>query len=178
MKAISITTYLARAAMTLLMMLALTHGAWATDFIIDVMLIGGSKSEVNNLKTSYEKKGWTVIDQDLNKGCGSGSDYIYLLYKTASGNNENAAFITDFYISTASGTVPEGVIYNGRTYSLTSYDGGSHFKSVQGDLNSNAKGDNIHLYYTKNNDDNRGIKSITFNGTKSGAVGENGGTTG
>ncbi len=172
------TTIMARAAMTLFLSLLTTATTWATDFITDVMVIGGSKSEVDTLKSTYSKKGWTVIDQDLNAGCGSKSDYIFLLYKTASGDNENAAFITDFYISTASGTVPEGVIYNNRTYTLAPYDGGNHFKSVKGDLNSNAKGSDIHLYYSKSNYDNRGIKSITFNGTKSGAVGENGGTTG
>lgn len=172
------TTIMARAAMTLFLSLLTTATTWATDFITDVMVIGGSKSEVDTLKSTYSKKGWTVIDQDLNAGCGSKSDYVYLLYKTAPDSDESAAFITDFYISTASGTAPEGIISNSRTYSLTPYDGGSHFKSVQGDLNSNAKGSNIHLYYSKSNYDNRALKSITFNNTKSGAVGENGGTTG
>lgn len=172
------TTIMARAAMTLFLSLLTTATTWATDFITDVMVIGGSKSEVDTLKSTYSKKGWTVIDQDLNAGCGSKSDYVYLLYKTAPDSDESAAFITDFYISTASGTAPEGIISNSRTYSLTPYDGGSHFKSVQGDLNSNAKGSDIHLYYTKSNYDNSAVKSITFNNTKSGAVGENGGTTG
>ena len=100
------TTIMARAAMTLFLSLLTTATTWATDFITDVMVIGGSKSEVDTLKSTYSKKGWTVIDQDLNAGCGSKSDYVYLLYKTAPDSDESAAFITDFYISTASGTAP------------------------------------------------------------------------
>ena len=163
--------------MTLLVLLGSVQGSLATDFITDVMVIGGTQSEVNTLMDTYKGRGWKVIDQDLNKGCGSKSDYIYLLYKTASGDDANATFITDFYISTASGTPPEGIISNNRTYTLTPYDGGSHFESVHGDLNSNAGGADIHLYYTKDNYDDRAVKSITFNNTKSGAEGENGGMT-
>ncbi len=172
------TTIMARAAMTLFLSLLTTATTWAADLITDVMVIGGTQSEVNTLMSTYTELGWKVIDQDLNKGCGSKSDYVYLLYKTASHDDADATFITDFYISTASGTPSEGFISNNRTYTLTPYDGGSHFKSVKGDLNSNAKGSDIHLYYTKSNYDNSAVKSITFNNTKSGAVGENGGTTG
>ena len=178
MKTKTTFTIMARAAMTLLILLGSVQGSWAADLITDVMVIGGTQSEVNTLMSTYKSRGWKVIDQDLNKGCGSKSDYVYLLYKTASHDDANATFITDFYISTASGTPPEGIISNNRTYTLTPYDGGSHFKSVKGDLNSNAKGSDIHLYYSKSNFDNSAVKSITFNKTKSGAVGENGGTTG
>ena len=174
----SLNTILVRTTMTLLVLLGSVQGSWAADLITDVMVIGGTQSEVNTLMDTYKSRGWKVIDQDLNKGCGSKSDYVYLLYKTASHDDANATFITDFYISTASGTPPEGIISNNRTYTLTPYDGGSHFKSVKGDLNSNAKGSDIHLYYSKSNFDNSAVKSITFNKTKSGAVGENGGTTG
>ena len=68
----------------LLVALLATTTVWAADFITDVMVIGGSKSEVNSLKNTYTSQGWTVIDQDLNAGAGSSSDYIYLLYKAAS----------------------------------------------------------------------------------------------
>ena len=119
----------------LLVALFATSTVWAADFITDVMVIGGSKSEVNSLKTTYTNQGWTVIDQDLNAGCGSGSDYIYMLYKTGSNASQDAgAFITDFYISTESGTVPDNVIYNGRTYTIVPCDGSTYFKNNKGDL--------------------------------------------
>ena len=172
-------TKMLRAAMTLAVMLMATVSAWAeTMFITDVMLIGkNDKSEAQELKAQYVAQGWTAIDQDLNAGCGSKSDYIYLLYKQASNLNKDATFITDFYISDASGTAPDSRTVNGRTYQLVPYDGDSHFKSKKGDLNSNAGGDDIHLYYTKASfGDHNGVKSITFNSTKNGALGKNGDT--
>ena len=56
--------------------LLVTTTVWAADFITDVMVIGGSKSVVNSLKDTYTSQGWEVINQDLNAGCGSSSDYI------------------------------------------------------------------------------------------------------
>ena len=164
-------------------LLAVGQEAWATEFITDVMLIGGTKSEVDTLKTTYQKDGWKIIDQDLNAGCGSGSDYIYLLYKTADNyTTGNLTFITDFYISTSSGTAPDDVSYNKHNYHLVPFDGGAHFKSVKGDLNSNcgSSSDDIHLYYIKDKvtNDYEPVSSIVFNTTKSGAVGKNGGTNG
>ena len=186
MKATSIiTTLRARVAMTLLLALTTFTGSWATNFITDVMLIGGSKSEVNTLKNTYTAEGWTVIDKDLNAGCGSSSDYIYLLYKTADNNNTaNLTFITDFYISTKTGTVDKDITYNGRTYHLVPFDGGTHFENIQGNLNSNAGGDDIHLYYTTTfklnsnlSPDNMAVDSIAFNDDINRAVGKNGGNT-
>ncbi len=168
----------------LLVALIATTTVWAADYITDVMVIGGSKSEVNSLKTTYTSQGWTVIDQDLNAGAGSSSDYIYLLYKTASNQSLDAgAFITGFYISNASGTAPDNVTHNGHTYTLVSYDGSDYFKGTKGDLNSHcgASSAYIHLYYTKDNDENyssTAVNSITFDATQSGAVGVNGGSTG
>ena len=175
----NITNYLTRVAM-LLMLLFTAVTAWAeTTYISEVMLIGGTQDEVNALKDHYTTKGWTVIDQDLNAGCGSSSDYIYLLYKPGSTASPNHTFITDFYISNASGTAPDTRDYDGRRYKLVSYDGGDHFKSLKGDLNSNAGGDDIHLYYTTDSQpDKTAISSIIFNTTKSGAVGKNDGSTG
>ena len=145
----------------------------AEDYITDVMLIGGTQSEVNLLKDLYTEQGWTVINKDLNKGCGSSSDYIYLLYKNLSdsiGHN----FVTDFVISTVEGKVANTFIKNGCTYYLVPYDGGEHFKSVQGDLNSNCRSGsaNLHLYYTTTEKDDRCciITSINFNNKKDGAV--------
>ena len=157
---------------------------WAENFITDVMVIGGSKSDVNSLKTTYMNQGWLFIDQDLNAGCGSGSDYIYMLYKTGSNASQDAgAFITDFYISTESGTVPDNFVHNGRTYTLVPYDGSTYFINNKGDLNSHCGSGSayIHLYYCKDDNVNyrsTAVTSITFNATQNWAVGANGGTTG
>ena len=166
----------------LLLLLAVVASAnvWAADFITDVIVIGGSKSEVNSLKTTYTNQGWTVVDQDLNAGCGSGSDYIYLLYKTASETSTSATFITDFLISTAT-TPPNSFMNNGRVYYLVSYDGSDYFKNNKGDLNSHCGSGSatIHLYYTKDYADDLGtVRSITFNDTQAGGVPVSGGSTG
>jgi hypothetical protein len=53
----------------LLVALLATTTVWAEEYITDVMVIGGTKNEVNMLKSTYSNLGWTVIDQDLNSGC-------------------------------------------------------------------------------------------------------------
>ena len=158
-----------------------TTTIWAEDYITDVMVIGGSKSETNTLKTTYANQGWTVIDQDLNSG--ASGDYIFLLYKKASETASGASFITNFYLSSASGTAPDNIEHNGRTYHLAPCDGSDYFKNSKGDLNSHCSGSAyIHLYYTKeyldNGEDYSTVKTISINNTQAGAVGENGGTTG
>ena len=151
-----------------------TTTMWAADYITDVMVIGGSKSVTTNLKNKYTGQGWTFIDKDLNDGCGSGSDYIYLLYKTASETTTGATFITNFLVSTVTGTIPDSFQSSDRTYHLVSYDGSDFFKNNKGDLNSHAGGATIHLYYTKEYDrdgrDYATVKSITFNDTIDGGV--------
>ena len=162
----------------ILVALLATSSVWAEDYITDVMVIGGSKSETNALKTTYTNQGWTVIDQDLNAGCGSSSDYIYLLYKKASETGvEPGAFITDFVISTATGTIPDNLSYNNnRTYQLVPFDGSNYFKNNKGDLNSHCGSSSatIHLYFTRDYDrdgyDYSTVKSIAFNNTQAGGV--------
>ena len=103
----------------LLMMLPASMGVWAeTKYIAEVMLIGGTKTETDELKDTYTDQGWTVIDQDLNAGCGSSSDYIYLLYKEGSTASPNHTFVTHFLISDASGTVPDTRDHKGHRYKL------------------------------------------------------------
>ena len=171
----------------LLLLLALiaSVNVWAEDYITDVMVIGGSQSVVNDLKETYTSQGWTVIDQDLNKGCGSSSDYIYLLYKSASETDvELGAFITDFAISTETGTIPDALSLDGYTYHLVPFDGSDYFKNNKGDLNSHCGSSSatIHLYYTKEYSRvgtyHIAVKSIAFNDTQAGGVPIAGATTG
>ncbi len=153
------------------------------EYISDVMLIGGSESTVSTLKGEYRAEGWTVIDYNLNEGCQSGSDYIFLLYKTASLNSTNGGYITNFYISDYEdvATLPENVNFSYKNYSLCPYVGDSEFLESKGDLNRGAgrKSAYIHLYYTKANfDDKRAVTAITFDASSENALPWNGdGTT-
>ena len=173
---------LRRVALTLLVAVMAILTAGATEFITDVMLIGGTEQEVTIKKALLIKEGWKVINQDLNAGCGSSSDYIYLLYKTADNfSTPNLTFITGFYISNEK-NYSGSYYFNRNRYYLVPYDGGDHFKSLKGDLNSNAGGDDIHLYYTREHLSNRpfyeAVTDISFDKTKKGAVGVNGGSKG
>ena len=148
-------------------------------FIKNVMLIGGSSDEVTELKATLLAEGWIDSEQDLNAG--AGGDFIYLLYKTESNpDNTNMGFITDFYLWTENSDAPDTRTYNGRTYHLVPYDGGDHFISVRGNLNSNIiNGADIHLYYTKDLfPDNRSVTSIYFDSHDEGALGSGGSSSG
>ena len=169
--------------MTLLVMLAmtLTASATITDFISDVMLIGNSnETEFNTLQDTLVAHGWTVINKDLNAGCGSGSAYIHLLYKTLSSEESSGFPITDFYIRTGANP-PDSLTHNERTYYLVPCAGSTSFISGHGDLNAGCGSSSayIYLYYTKDVLSNRhSVTTITFNDIQEGGVGADGDDTG
>ena len=143
--------------------------AGKTEFISEVKLIGGTSSEVSSLKSTAQRQGWTVIESNLNAG--TRGDVIYLCYKTTSGSD----YITGLYLSSSYNPVSASITVDGRTYELCPNEGGSHFTSIKGDLNSYAGGDDIHLYYTKDSfGDGRAVTEIWFNGSSRDAVGKNG----
>ena len=150
--------------------------ARATTFIKDVMLVGGSGSEVTALKNTLLPQGWIDSGQDLNRN--AGGDFIYLLYKTENNPDDvNEGYITGFGIYTEDS--PNSLIYGGRTYHLVPFDGGAHFKNRKGDLNSNAGGADIHLYYTRDAfPENSAVTNLWFSSSGSGAVGKFGETDG
>ena len=170
---------LSRTVMTVFMILAMTLTASATDFITDVMLLGNkNQTTFNSQLSDLTDQGWLDIDNDLNAGCGSGSDYIHLLYKKQSSSGNTGVPITDFYIRTGDNP-PSSLIYDGRTYYLVPCQGSDSFINSQGDLNNNAAGDYIYLYYTKDAlTINHGVTEIYFNYLQYGAVSANGGSTG
>ena len=138
--------------LSLLLWAFIPVGVWAqTSYISDVMVIGGTQSEVDAQWNTLQTEGWTRINYDLNYGCSTGTpNIIYLLYKTST---NSADAITDFYLSTASNAgsgVPGQITHKGHDYTLTPYAGGTQFTNNKGDLNSGVTGStNIHLYYTK-----------------------------
>lgn len=154
----------AKRAVMVLAVLFTTLTAGATQFITDVMVIGGSKDVVEELKTTYKAQGWTLIDNDLNAGCGSSSDFIYLLYKSEENTDGfNHGYITDFYIyGSENGIFEEKITYQDRTYYLVPFDGSSVFKKSKGDLNRGAGGRYIHLYYTMDPQSDKAVSGISF----------------
>ena len=137
----------------------------AKEFITDVKLIGAdTRSALQSYLNSYKAEGWKVVDYDLNRGCGSNSDYVYLIYRTDfNNNNPDISYITRFYISLGT-KYPDHITIGLTTYYLVPYDGTSHFRDVKGDLNSNCGGEYIHLYYTRQFfSDNNAVTGIYFN---------------
>ena len=151
------------------------------ELVTDVMLIGSKGQDVtNNLKNQYMAEGWKFLNYDLNEGAGGA--FIYLLYKsenTCFDSNNN--FVTDFYIKiSGSQGRPETITHNGRTYIPVPGGGGNAFiaDNVQCDLNYDANGDYVYLYYTKDPfEDGRAVCYIDFNDGSDGAVRANGGTS-
>ena len=156
-------------------------GVMAMQFITDVMVVGTKgQSNIESLISQYKDQGWTPIDKDLNAG--AGGDYIYLLYKSEYNTDcLNHGYITDFYIhGSGDKDNKDELTYQGRTYKLVDYKGGDKFMASKGDLNrgGGSESDYIYLYYTKDPMDGRAVNEIVFNETKSGAVGNDGGSTG
>ena len=130
------------------------------DYIKDIMLSGveGSPEKAKSLLTD---RGYTVINQDLNAG--AGGHYIYLGYKTTKNINESIKELMVFETI----DMPKDFML----YKLCPYIGDSEFVKRGGDLNENAGGMNIYLYYNRNaRGDGYGLTDIYFNSTKSGSV--------
>lgn len=166
-----------RALLAVMLAMAPSVTAGATSYIKDVMLIGGSKSDILTQIVTHFKE-WTVIDQDLNEE--AGGDYILLMYKLDSATDgfDYGGNITGFYISNE---YSSKVTYDGRTYYPVPCAGGADFVDGHGDLNEGCgkNSDYIYLYYTRDPfPDQKIVTGITFNATKSGSVGLNGGSTG
>ena len=111
----------------------------AAGYITDVMALGVKSGKGNALKNQYRELGWTVLDQDLNEGAG-GWD-IYIAYKTSSTANPETGYITDICVSTEWKDRP---VLDGRTYHHVSTNSG-----FNGDLNAEAGGEYIWMYYTR-----------------------------
>ena len=174
----SLAFLIRRAVAALLLVFPTVSLAWGSGFIDDVMLIGGSKSDIASQLGTYVYQGWAYIDNDLNEN--AGGDYILLLYKTDSFNDgfNYGNSITGFYISNQ---YSKQIEYGGRTYYPVPCAGGSTFVEKHGDLNRGCGGSSayIYLYYTRDLfPDRRVVTGISFNATQSGAVGLDGGSAG
>ena len=150
--------------MLLVIAFSMPAQTWARDvnFMTDLMLVGGPNwSTVSAQFNYYQERGYKVIEYDLNKGCGSGTDYIYLLYKPANWNDgQNHGYITGLAIRTST-DYPDSFYddLTESTYYLVPYSGGSRFVSTKGNLNSGTSGALLHLYYTK--DEQPGRRALT-----------------
>ena len=162
------TSFLARAAMTLLLAVLTTATAWADtwpEYITDVVLAGGTETEATSVKNSSTYSGYIWCSTSLNDG--TSGDVIYIGYKKGSRASVNGGYITDFVVDeTGSSHDPSSTFsLNGKTYYLCPTAGGNYFANTNhGNLTSQASGGwNMYLYYTKANfDDKRAVNGITI----------------
>ena len=161
----------ARLLLAIVLSMSMPAASWAEEFVTNVTLIGGETyAEVQALINEYRLSGWKLVDYDLNKGCGNGSDYIYLLYKTAHYNDRrNHNYITKLKLVEGS-RYPEHYSDGEYIMYLVPYEGSSHFVEMKGDLNSNAGGKYIHLYYSKTDIDDKAITDIWADSNSSNAM--------
>ena len=137
------------------------------EYISDVVVLGGSKDEVNALKERYASRGWIVIDKDLNDNAGAGTDYIYMAYKKSHFSDVNKGFITDFIIKTDE--YPDTYKFNGLTYYRAPNFGDGNFAIYGGNLNSGtvSSSTNMWLYFTRESfPDTRVVSGIAFTDAK------------
>ena len=112
----------------------------AENYITALKVLGSSSSsDIGSLKDQAKNDGWTVIGKDLNDG--AGGYYIYLAYKTASGNPETD-YVTD-------------IVAMEKNVADFTYDSRKYYKVPAEGFNGNLNrgtgdvGANIYLYYTK-----------------------------
>jgi hypothetical protein len=167
-----------RAVMTLLLAVFTITSTWADSwpkYITEVVLFGiRSKDKDYYLDHDYVDQGYTVIKQDLIKGCFPYCDVnIYIAYKTDERASIDGGYITDFVVLNTD-EPPSTWKYNGRTYHLSPSDDhlDQPFIDFDGNLNFGVTtGWNLYLYYTKDDfDDKRVVSGISFNDTQSGSV--------
>lgn len=128
-------------------------GVKADGYVTDVMVIGNSDDDqVRNLRNQYTNDGWTVVNKDLNEAAG-GWD-IYLAYKKSTDANPETGYITDICTSTKN---VESFTFEGRTYYK------APATNFNGDLNRDAGGKDIFLYYTRSR---YGLENATHGGSK------------
>ncbi|MBR4533114.1 MAG: hypothetical protein IKO85_01005 [Bacteroidaceae bacterium] len=128
-------------------------GVKADGYITDLIVIGNSDDDqVRNLRNQYTNDGWTVVNKDLNANAG-GWD-IYLAYKKSTDANPETGYITDICTSTKN---VESFTFEGRTYYK------APATNFNGDLNRDAGGKDIFLYYTRSR---YGLENSSYGGSK------------
>ena len=114
-------------------------------------------------KDILKNKGFTIIDKDLNAGCGSLTHYIYMGYKTTT---NPADAITGIYIREGNDP-PNSATFDGVTAYLlggSTEDNPAENKPV--DLNIDAGGATLHVYVSRNTN-LAAITDIKFSNTNS-----------
>ena len=122
---------------------------------------GAKESTPKDILTN---NGFTVIDYDLNKGCGSLSDYIYMGYKTTQNPSEA---ITGIFFRIGENP-PASATFDGVTAYLLGGSGESNpGENTYVDLNEDAGGSYIYTYVTRDASRAAVLQGLHFNSSNS-----------
>lgn len=122
-----------------------------TEFISDIY-VASSRSSGTSAKDDLRRKGYTVINYDLNKG--AGGYYVYMGYKTTTDYNDAIKDIR-FYSDEKDINWSSIDLWFGNDYC-------NYLMSNHEDLNMRAGGDYIYAFYSKNPVAGPAITSISF----------------
>ena len=120
--------------------------------------------EASTPKNILNNQGFTIIDYDLNKGCGSTSHYIYMGYKTTT---NPAEAITGIFFRKGNNP-PNYDTFDGVTaYLLGESNETNPGEDKAVDLNVDAGGDYIYTYVTRNTSRAAVLDGLYFDGSSS-----------
>ena len=149
----------------LLTALLCATAVWAQDeypaYVTDVILIGTSDSkDESSYVQQYTAQGYEFT-YDMNAG--ATGPHIWLGVKKGRHESTNGGYITDFVVVKYDDKFAYRTFqYGGRIYHLCPYDGDNeNFKNIYGNLNSGNPGDNLYLYYTKDEMPNK-VKTAVY----------------
>ena len=115
-------------------------------------------------KDILKNNGFTIIDKDLNDGCGASSHYIYMGYKTTT---NPADAITGIFFRTGENP-PNSATFDGVTaYLLGGSNESNPGENTHVDLNADAGGQYIYTYVTRNTSRAAVINGMYFDGSNS-----------
>ncbi|MBE6811512.1 MAG: hypothetical protein E7523_01385 [Ruminococcaceae bacterium] len=137
----------------------------AGTFVEDIAIAADAdKATAQGKLTS---NGYTLIDVDLNKGCGSGTDYIYIGYKTTT--KPNKAIRSILFLTPYEGEIREGWLSNKSAYHYPI--GCSEMPNGSGDgfvnLNNKAGGTQLYMYVSREIRAGAPLTEMMINGSSS-----------
>lgn len=130
----------------------------------------GSLLNINDLKEKLNDAGYNAFDNDFNKGCGTGSDWIAGGWKMSTDITQALRDIKYYFSNSSSAPQYLTRTVNGRTVTYYLVGGSYEPNSVSGggviDLNGNAGGAYIWAYVTRDPAAGPPITGLLFNFTQ------------
>lgn len=103
------------------------------------------KKNIGSAQSQMSNAGFRVNGTDVNKGCGVSSNYVYVGFKTTTDPRQAITLIAIISGTVNGNSEVKNVSFNGKKYDLKP---AKHYYESNGDLNQNAGGSFLYLYYS------------------------------